>query len=130
MSDGRPEHLREACEGSLRRLRLERIDLYQLHSVDPEVPIEESVGELSRLQSEGKIRFIGVSNVSVEQLERAERVATIVSVQNRYNADDRSAEDVLEACETRGIPFIPWFPLNAGRSRRRWRRSSSSSARR
>ncbi|MGZ4386309.1 MAG: aldo/keto reductase [Gaiellaceae bacterium] len=112
--DGRPEHLRAACEGSLRRLRLERIDLYQLHRVDPKVPLEESLGTLRELQLQGKIRFIGISNVSPRELEQAERSVEIVSVQNRYNDSDRDSEDVLQACETRGIPFIPWFPLGAG----------------
>jgi pyridoxine 4-dehydrogenase len=113
-ADGRPEHLREACEGSLRRLRLERIDLYQLHRVDPRIPLEESVGALRELQQEGKIRFIGLSNVSVAEVERAERLVEVCSVQNRYNESDRHSEDVLEACEGRGIPFLPWFPLAAG----------------
>ncbi len=113
--DCRPEHLREACEGSLRRLRVERIDLYQLHTVDPAVPLEESVGALRELQAEGKIRFIGLSNVTVAHLERAERLVEVVSVQNRYNAQDRSSEDMLEACEERGIPFLPWRPLGAGK---------------
>jgi aryl-alcohol dehydrogenase-like predicted oxidoreductase len=114
--DGRPEHLREACEGSLRRLRLERIDVYQLHRPDPKVPFEESVGTLKELRDEGKIRHVGLSNVSVEELERAERIVPIVSVQNMYNADDRSSDDVLAACEERGIPFLPWFPLGAGKA--------------
>jgi pyridoxine 4-dehydrogenase len=112
--DGRPEHLRAACEGSLRRLRLERIDLYQLHRVDPQVPLAESLAALGELQREGKIRFIGLSNVSVAQLEAAERVVDVASVQNRYNESDRGSEDVLRACEQRGIPFLPWFPLAAG----------------
>ena len=116
VDDGRPEHLREACEGSLRRLRLERIDLYQLHAPDRKVPLEESLAALKALQDEGKVRHIGVSNVTVEELERAEKIAPIVSVQNLYHADDRSSEDVLEACEERGIPFLPWFPLGAGRA--------------
>jgi aryl-alcohol dehydrogenase-like predicted oxidoreductase len=116
VNDGRPEHLRRACEGSLRRLRLERIDVYQLHAPDENVPVEESVGALKELQDDGKIRHIGLSNVSVAELERAERVAPIVSVQNLYNAADRSSEDVLNACEQRGIPFLPWFPLQAGRA--------------
>ncbi len=112
--DGRPEHLREACEGSLERLKLERIDVYQLHTVDPDVPLEESLGALVQLREEGKIAHIGVSNVSAEQLERALEVAEVVSVQNRFNLEDRGAEDVLEACERRGLGFIPWFPLAAG----------------
>jgi pyridoxine 4-dehydrogenase len=113
--DGRPAHLREACEGSLRRLRVERIDLYQLHAPDPDVPLEDSVGELARLHEEGKIRHVGLSNVSAEELDRARRVAPIVSVQNRYSLFDRSSEDVLEACERERIAFLPWFPLAAGK---------------
>jgi aryl-alcohol dehydrogenase-like predicted oxidoreductase len=111
--DGRPEHLREACEGSLRRLRLERIDLYQLHSPDDRVPYEESVGALKELKDEGKIRHVGVSNVSVAQLEQARSVVEVATVQNRYNLADRSSEDVLEVCEAEGIGFIPWRPLDA-----------------
>jgi pyridoxine 4-dehydrogenase len=114
--DGRPEHLREACEGSLKRLRLERLDLYQLHRVDPRVALEESLGALRELRDEGKIRFIGLSNVSLSQLERAERVVEVASVQNRYNESERDSEDVLQACQERGIPFLPWFPLAAGSS--------------
>jgi len=112
--DGRPEKLREACEGSLSRLRLDRIDLYQLHAPDPKVPIEESVGELARLREEGKVRHVGLSNVSVGELERAGRVVPIVSVQNRYSLAERSSEDVLEACEREGLAFLPWFPLASG----------------
>ena len=112
--DGRPETLRASCEGSLQRLRVERMDLYQLHSVDPSVPIEESVGTLAELQQEGKIRHIGLSNVDARQLAQARQVATIVSVQNRYNLVDRHSEGVLEACERDGIAFIPWFPLGFG----------------
>jgi aryl-alcohol dehydrogenase-like predicted oxidoreductase len=112
--DARPAHLRQAVEGSLRRLRVERIDLYQLHAVDPRVPIEESVGVLADLRAQGKLRHIGVSNVSVRELARARRVAPIVSVQNRYNLTDRASEDVLEVCERDGLAFIPWFPLAAG----------------
>jgi pyridoxine 4-dehydrogenase len=112
--DGRPEHLREACEGSLRRLRLERIDLYQLHRPDPKVPFEESVGELARLRAEGKIRHVGLSNVDVDQLARAQAIVPVVSVQNRYNIADRRWEDVLEACEQQGIAFFPWWPLAVG----------------
>jgi pyridoxine 4-dehydrogenase len=112
--DGRPEKLRESCEGSLVRLRLERIDVYQLHAPDPSVPIEESVGELARLHDEGKIRHVGLSNVSVDELERARRVVPVVSVQNRYSVSDRSSEDVLEACERDGLAFLPYFPLGSG----------------
>ncbi len=113
--DGRPEHLREACEGTLARLRLETIDLYQLHTVDPDVPLEESVGALRDLQQEGKIRHIGLSNVDVEELEAALGIVEVVSVQNRYSLADRGSEDVLEGCEELGIGFLPWFPLAAGR---------------
>ena len=112
--DGRPDMLRAACDSSLERLRVERIDLYQLHSVDPAVPIEESVGTLAELQQEGKIRHIGLSNVDARQLARAREVATIVSVQNRYNLVDRHSEGVLEACERDGLAFLPWFPLAFG----------------
>ena len=112
--DARPERLRECCEGSLRRLRLERIDLYQLHAPDPKVPYEDSVGALGDLQREGKIRHIGVSNVSLEQLGLARELVEVVTVQNRYNLTDRRSEDVLEACEAAGIGFIPWFPLATG----------------
>jgi len=112
--NGRPEHIREACEGSLKRLKLERIDLYQLHRIDRNVPVEESLGAMTELQSEGKIRHIGLSEVTVEQLEQAREVTPIVSVQNRFNLADRSAEDVLEVCERDGLGFIPWFPLETG----------------
>ena len=113
--DGRPEHLRAACEGSLKRLRVDHIDVYQLHAPDPTLPIEESIGELVRLRAQGKIRHIGVSNVTLDQLERCERLAPIVSVQNRYNFDQRESEDVLEHCAARGIAFLPWAPLASGR---------------
>jgi pyridoxine 4-dehydrogenase len=112
--DGRPQSLRASCEGSLERLRVDRIDVYQLHSVDPGVAIEESVGALADLQREGKIRHIGLSNVDARQLAQAREVATIVSVQNRYNIVDRHSESVLEACERDGIAFVPWFPLGFG----------------
>jgi pyridoxine 4-dehydrogenase len=112
--DARPERLKECCEASLRRLRLERIDIYQLHSPDPKVPLEDSLGALRDLQDEGKIRHIGVSNVSAEQLDRAQAVVDVVTVQNRYNLVDRSSENVLEACERAGLGFIPWFPLATG----------------
>ena len=112
--DGRPEHLREAVEASLRRLKLERIDLYQLHRHDPEVPIEESVGALEQLRSEGKIRLIGLSNVSVAQLRQAQTAARIVSVQNQFNRGLLTSEDVLEACEAEGIAFFAWEPLGEG----------------
>ncbi len=113
-NDGTPAHLREACEGSLKRLRVELIDVYQLHAPDPQVPLEESVGELARLQEEGKIRHVGLSNVSVEELHRAQGLVEIVSVQNRYNLGDRAHEDVLEECERQGIAFLPWYPLAVG----------------
>jgi len=112
--DGRPEHLRAACEGSLKRLKLARIDLYQFHHPDPRVPIEDSIGELAKLRREGKIRHIGVSNFNVEQLERARRIAPIVSVQNRYNLVDRGSEEVLGFCTREGLAFIPWAPLASG----------------
>ncbi|MBD5656349.1 MAG: aldo/keto reductase, partial [Candidatus Eremiobacteraeota bacterium] len=105
------ERLRACLEDSLRRLKLERIDLYQLHRIDPKVPVEESLGVLNDLQREGKIRHIGVSETSVEEYERCKKSATIVSVQNLYNVQDRSAEDVLRVCERDGIAFLPWFPL-------------------
>jgi aryl-alcohol dehydrogenase-like predicted oxidoreductase len=109
--DGHPQHLRAACEGSLRRLKVERIDLYQLHTPDPQVPYLDSVGELAKLQKEGKIRYIGISNVSVEQLAQAQSLVKVVSVQNRYNVADRSSDAVLAACEREGMAFIPWGPL-------------------
>jgi pyridoxine 4-dehydrogenase len=112
--DGRPEHLREACEGSLRRLRLDRIDLYQLHRPDPKVPYEESVGALAELQREGKIRHIGVSNVDLERLETARSIVEVVSVQNRYSLFDRESDGVLNRCERDGLAFLPWWPLAAG----------------
>jgi pyridoxine 4-dehydrogenase len=117
--DGRPERLKECCEGSLRRLKLDRIDLYQLHAPDDNVPYEDSVGALKELQEEGKIRHIGVSNVSVQQLEEARSLVEVVTVQNLYNLTDRHSEDVLEACEREGIGFIPWFPLATGDLARR-----------
>ena len=113
--DARPEHLRQACEGSLRRLDLERIDLYPLHRPDPQVPYEESVGALKELQEEGKIRHIGVSNVDLEQLATARGLVQVVSVQNLYNLGDRHSADVLEVCQRDGLAFIPWFPLDAGK---------------
>jgi pyridoxine 4-dehydrogenase len=113
-TDGRPAKLRQACEASLRRLRLESIDLYQLHGPDPRVPLEESVGALAELQGEGKVRHIGICNVGVEQLTRARAVATIVSVQNRYNLADRTSETVLRICERDQLAFLPWMPLARG----------------
>jgi aryl-alcohol dehydrogenase-like predicted oxidoreductase len=110
--DGRPSHLRAACEASLARLRVERIDLYQLHSIDPVVPLEDSLGELARLQREGKIRHVGVSNFTSGELARARRVLDVVSVQNRYNVADRASDAVLATCERDGLAFIPWSPLS------------------
>ncbi|HEY1914169.1 MAG TPA: aldo/keto reductase [Streptosporangiaceae bacterium] len=109
--DGRPEHLRQACEGSLARLRLGQIDLYQFHRPDPKVPLAESIGALSQLKDEGKIRHVGVSNFSEEQLREAERVCPVVSVQNRYNAADRSSESMVDLCEQEILSFLPWAPL-------------------
>ena len=113
--DCRPEHLRRACTESLRRLRLERIELYQLHAVDHRVPIEDSIGTLVDLQREGKIRYIGVSNVSAAELSRARKVAEIVSVQNSYNIQDRSSDALIDICAGAGIAFIPFYPLAKGR---------------
>ena len=112
--DGRPEHLRAACEGSLRRLRLEQIPVYYLHRPDPEVPYEESVGALKELKDEGKIRHVAVSNVSLELLATARTIVDIALVQNQYSLTDRRAQDVLDACAQAGIGFVPWAPLDAG----------------
>ena len=109
--DGRPGHLREACEGSLRRLRLDQIPLYQLHRPDPRVPLADSLGELVQLKDEGKIRHIGVSNVSEAQLRAAQQVTPVVSVQNRYNAADRKSEQLVDVCELEQIAFLPWAPI-------------------
>jgi pyridoxine 4-dehydrogenase len=115
--DGRPEHLRDACEGSLRRLRLEQIPLYQFHRPDPKVPLEESIGALIDLKNAGKIRHLGVSNVNEHQLRQAQSMTAIVSVQNRYNAADRSSESMVDLCEQEMITFLPWAPItDAGRS--------------
>src|SRR5216117_974604 len=111
----RPEHLKQALEGSLKRLRLERIDLYQLHTVDSKVPIEESVGALKQMQDAGKIRHIGLSNVNQKEIDRARKIVPIVSVQNRYNIEDRESEDVLVYCEKEKLGFLPWFPIGGGR---------------
>jgi pyridoxine 4-dehydrogenase len=113
--DGRPEHLREALEGSLKRLGVEQVTLYQFHRPDPAVPFEDSVGELVRLRDEGKIAHIGLSNVSADELARAQAMTPIVSVQNRYNPTDRSSEDVVEAAERDGFAFIPWAPVGGHR---------------
>ena len=115
VENGKPEHLRSACEGSLLRLRLERIDLYQLHRIDPKVPAEDQLGTLKDLQAQGKIKHIGLSEVSVRQIEHARTIVPIVSVQNRYSVTDRGSEDVLKYCEKEKLGFIPWFPLAAGR---------------
>jgi pyridoxine 4-dehydrogenase len=115
IENGKPEHLRSACEGSLRRLRLDRIDLYQLHRIDPKVPPEDQFGTLKDLQAQGKIKHIGLSEVSVQQIQHARMTVPIVSVQNRYSITDRGSEDVLEYCEKEKLGFIPWFPLAAGR---------------
>ena len=112
--NGRPDHLRRALEGSLQRLRLDCIDLYQFHRPDPDVPLEESVGAISDLRNEGKIRFVGLSNVTTDQLQTAQGIVPIATVQNRYNLTDRESEDVLKACERDNIGFIPWFPLATG----------------
>jgi len=113
--DGRPEHLREACEGSLKRLKVERIDLYQLHRPDPKIAFEDSVWFLAQLRDEGKIRHVGLSNVGVREMEIALDIVPVVSVQNRYNLSDRSSEALLQACEREEVGFIPWFPLATGR---------------
>jgi pyridoxine 4-dehydrogenase len=113
--NGNPRHLKEACEGSLRRLRVERIDLFQLHRIDSKYPAEDQLRALEDLQSEGKIKHIGLSEVSVAQIKDAQKIVPIVSVQNRYSVTDRSAEGVLEYCENASIGFIPWFPLGAGK---------------
>ena len=115
VTDCRPEHLRHACAESLKRLQVECIELYQLHAVDPRIPIEESIGALVDLQREGKIRHIGVSNVAERELARARAVASIVSVQNHYNLRDRSSDRLVDFCAEAGIAFIPWYPLAAGR---------------
>jgi pyridoxine 4-dehydrogenase len=112
--DATPAHLRQAVEGSLKRLRLDRIDVYQLHVPDPVVPLQASIEALCNMQSEGKIRFVALSNVTVEHIERARKIVPIVSVQNRYSFADREWDNVVDYCERNGIAFIPWFPLGAG----------------
>jgi aryl-alcohol dehydrogenase-like predicted oxidoreductase len=114
-TNGQPAQLRAACEGSLRRLKLERIDLYQLHRIDPAVPVEDQVGALKRLQEEGKIRHLGLSEVTVAEIERVRQLAPIVSVQNRYNLADRHSQVVLDHCESAELAFLPWFPLATGK---------------
>ena len=109
--DGRPEHLRQACEGSLRRLRLEQIPLYQFHRPDPAVPLAESVGTIADLKAEGKIRHVGISNVTEEELREAQRIVPIVSVQNRYNSADRQSESMIDLCEQEQLVFLPWAPM-------------------
>jgi pyridoxine 4-dehydrogenase len=121
--DGRPEHLREVLEGSLRRLRLDRIDIYQFHRPDPKVPFEDSVGTLAAMRTEGKIRHVGLSNVTIDELARAQKIVPIVTVQNHYNLEDRrsermdeaQSEEMIDTCARQGIGFIPWAPLTAGR---------------
>ena len=115
VENGKPEHLRSACEGSLRRLRLDQIDLYQLHRIDPKVPVEEQLGTLKDLQAQGKIKHIGLSEVTVREIQQARTIVPIVSVQNRYSVTDRGSDEVLKYCEKEKIAFIPWFPLAAGR---------------
>ena len=115
VENGRPEHLRAACEGSLRRLRVDRIALLQLHRIDPKVPADDQLGTLRDLQTEGKVRFVGLSEVNVAQIEHARKIVPIVTVQNRYSITDQAYNDVLEYCEQAGIGFIPWFPLSAGK---------------
>ena len=137
--DGRPEHLRAACEASLKRLKLARIDLYQFHAVDQKVPLEDSIGALAQLRQQGKIRHVGVSNFRAEQLAQARSIVPVVSVQNRYNITDRGAEEVLGVCAREGLAFIPWAPdrprlvglagAQPGSSRRPPRRTASASLR-
>ncbi len=112
---GRPEYLRQEVELSLRYLKLERIDLWQLHRIDPKVPVEESLGEIAKLQQEGKIRHVGLSEVKPHEIEQARKVVGIVSVQNKYNIGDRDHEDVVDYCTEHGLAFIPWFPVAAGK---------------
>lgn len=112
--DCRPEHLREACEGSLRRLRVDRIDVYQLHAIDAGVPFDDQIGTMRQLRDAGKVRHVGLSNVDLDQLKRAQRIVEIVSVQNNYNVGNRASEPVLKYCEANGIAFIPYFPLDGG----------------
>ena len=111
VSNGHPDHLRKACEGSLRRLKLEQIPLYQFHAPDPDVPLEDSLGVIAELKAEGKIRHVGVSNVNEAQLKQAQRITTIVSVQNRYNAADRKSQSVVDVCEQESLAFLPWAPV-------------------
>jgi aryl-alcohol dehydrogenase-like predicted oxidoreductase len=124
--NGKPGHLREACEGSLRRLRLEQIPLYQLHRPDPAVPLEESLGALIQLKDEGKIRHIGLSNVSEAQLRTAQQITPVVSVQNRYNAADRKSESMVDLCEIEQLAFLPWAPIQQADSNRAVREAAKS----
>ena len=110
-ADGRPEHLREACEGSLRRLRLDEIPLYQFHTPDRTVPLAESIGAIAELKAEGKIRHVGLSNVTEDQFREAERIVPIVSIQNRFNVTDRKSESIIDLCEQEGMVFLPWAPI-------------------
>ncbi|MEU4235887.1 aldo/keto reductase [Actinoplanes sp. NPDC026619] len=112
VADGRPEHLRAALEGSLRKLKLEQIPLYQFHRPDPKVPLEDSIGTLVELKAQGKIRHIGVSNFTEEQLRAAQRLTPIVSIQNRYNVDDRKSESLVDLCEQEQLVFLPWAPIS------------------
>jgi pyridoxine 4-dehydrogenase len=112
--DGRPAHLREACESSLRRLKLEQIPLYQYHTPDPAVPMAESIGTIAELKAEGKIRHIGVSNVTEAQLRAAQAITPIVSIQNRYNVSDRKSESLIDLCEQEDLVFLPWAPVQQG----------------
>ena len=112
--NGNPKRLREACEGSLRRLKVEHIDLYQLHRIDPQYPAQDQLGVFKDLQTQGKIRYVGLSEVTVAQIEDARKIVPIVTVQNRYSLADRSSEEVLDYCEREKIGFIPWNPINAG----------------
>ena len=112
--NGRPEHLKQALEGSLKRLRVDRIDLYQLHRIDPKVPMEESLGALKEMQDAGKIQHVGLSNVSPDEITRARKVVPLVSVQNRYNIEDRKSENALTYCEKESLGFLPWFPIGGG----------------
>ncbi len=114
LTDGRPEHIKESCEASMKRLGVEQIELYQLHRPDPDVPYEESIGALAELRSEGKVRHVGISNVDVEQMETARSIVPIASVQNRYNITERGDDDLVDACEGYGVAFLPYFPLATG----------------
>jgi len=113
--DGRPEHLKQAVDGSLKRLRLERIDLYQLHRIDPKVPMEESLGAIKEMKDVGKIRHVGLSNVEPEEIQRAQKIVPIASVQNQYNIEDRKSENALTYCEKNSLGFMPWSPIGGGR---------------